>query len=82
VTRKHLGGWARHTTCILSKEKQRLSSVIGGLEELPEVLPLSTHEIEVKRQTNAHIARLLHERSSNGNIVLKPNSYREGNKNT
>jgi hypothetical protein len=59
--RKHLGGWARHTTDILKKEKLRLSSIIDNLEALVEVRPLLPQEIELKSQSNAQIARLLRE---------------------
>ena len=46
--RTYLAGWARHTTGVLRKEKQRLSSIIDDLEALAEVRPLSMHEIELK----------------------------------
>jgi hypothetical protein len=55
----HHSGWARHVTSILKKEKLRLSSIIDDLEALAEVRPLSAQEIELKIQSNAHIARLL-----------------------
>jgi hypothetical protein len=45
----------------LKKKKLRLSSIIGDLEALTEVGPLSTQEIELKNQSNAKIASLLHE---------------------
>jgi hypothetical protein len=45
---------------ILKKEKQRLYSIIDGLEALAEKQRLSTHEIELKSQSNAQIARMLH----------------------
>jgi hypothetical protein len=45
ATRKHLSGWARHTTGLLKKENQRLSSIIDDLEAQAEVRPLSTQEI-------------------------------------
>ena len=48
ATHTHLVGWARHTTGILKKEKPRLSAVIDALEELAEVRPRSTQEIELK----------------------------------
>ena len=48
ATRTHLVGWVRHTTGLLKKEKQRLSSCIDALEELAEVRPLSMQEIELK----------------------------------
>jgi hypothetical protein len=56
---KNLGGWARHTTGILKKEKLRLSSLIDNLKALAEVRPLLPQEIELKSQSNAQIARLL-----------------------
>ena len=46
--RNYLVGWARHTTGLLKKEKQRLSSIIDDLEALAEVRPLSMQEIELK----------------------------------
>ena len=61
ATRTQLVGWALHTTGLLKKEKKRLSSCIDALEELAEVRPLSTQEIELKSQSNAEITRLLHE---------------------
>jgi len=60
-TRKHLSGWARHTSGILKKEKQRLSSTIDDLEALAENRLLTTQEIELKSQSNAELARLLRE---------------------
>jgi hypothetical protein len=39
--RKHLSGWARHTTGLLKKEKQRLTSIIVDLEYIAEVRLLS-----------------------------------------
>jgi mannosylglycoprotein endo-beta-mannosidase len=58
---KHLGGWARHTTRIYKKEKVRLSAIIDNLKEIAEVRPLFPHEILLKNQSNAEIARLLSE---------------------
>jgi hypothetical protein len=46
--RKHLGGWARHTTGILRKEKLRLLNIIDDLEAIAEVRPLLSQEIELK----------------------------------
>jgi hypothetical protein len=51
--RRHLSGWATHTTGILKKEKARLSTLIDELEAVAEVRPLSPHEIELKNQSNA-----------------------------
>jgi hypothetical protein len=59
--RKHLGGWARHTTGILKKEKLRLSGIIDNLEALTEVRPLLPHETELRSQSNAEISQLLRE---------------------
>jgi hypothetical protein len=57
----HLSCWARHVTGVLKKEKLRLSSIIDDLEALAEVGPLSAHKIELKNQSNAKIASLLHD---------------------
>jgi hypothetical protein len=57
--RKHLSGWASHVAGILKIEKLRLSSIIDDLEALDEVIPLSAQEIELKSQSNEHIAGLL-----------------------
>jgi hypothetical protein len=74
--RKHLSGWARHTTGFLKKEKLRLSSIIDNLEAIAEVCPILSHEIELKSQSNAEIARLLREEmKSNGIKGLKVNSF-------
>ena len=61
AVRGHLGGWARHMAGQLKKEKLRLSSIIDELEAFAEVRPLSTQEIELKTQSNAEMAGLLHE---------------------
>ena len=59
--RIYLGGWARHTSGLLRKEKLRLSSIIDALEALAEVRLLSKQEIELKSQSSAHTVKLLHE---------------------
>jgi hypothetical protein len=59
--RSPLSGWARHISGALKNEKLRLSSIIDDLEALAEVGPLSTHEIELKNQSNAKISSLLRE---------------------
>jgi hypothetical protein len=61
AVRKHLSGWACHVTGILKQEKLRLSTIIDELEAFAEVRPLSTHEIELKSQSNAQKANLLRE---------------------
>ena len=61
ATRTHLMGWARHTAGLLKKEKLRLVSIIDNLEALAEIRLLSTHEIELKSQSNAQLAGLLRE---------------------
>jgi hypothetical protein len=58
----HLSGWARHVSGVIKKEKLRLSSIIDDLEALAKVGPLSTHEIELKNQSNAKIASLLRQK--------------------
>jgi hypothetical protein len=79
--RKFLGGWARHTVGILKKEKLHLSSIIDELEALAEVRPLSEHEVEIKRQSNAHIASMLCEEElkwyqhSNSQFIQKGDSH-------
>jgi hypothetical protein len=57
--RKHLSGWARHTVGILKMEKLCLSTIIDELEELAEVRPLSSIELQLKNQSNAQIDGLL-----------------------
>ena len=75
--RKFLGGWARHTTGILKKEKLHLSSLIDDLEALAEIRPLSDIVIEIKSQSNAQLARMLREEElkwyqhSNSQFILK-----------
>ena len=59
--RTHLVGWARHTSGLLKKEKERLSSIIDALEALAEVRLLSEQEIKLKSQSSAQIAKLLRE---------------------
>jgi hypothetical protein len=68
-------GWAGRATGILKKENQRLSSAIDCLEELAEVRPLPIHEIELKSQTNVHIARLIRKEELKWYQCLKTNSY-------
>jgi hypothetical protein len=46
--RKYLRGWARHTTGIFKKEKERMCSIIDELDQLAETHLLSTQEIELK----------------------------------
>ena len=46
---------------VLKKEKLRLSSIIDDLDALAEIRPLSEHEIEIKSQSNAQLARMLRE---------------------
>ena len=64
ATRTHLMGWARHTAGLLKKEKLRLVSIIDNLEALAKNRLLSTHEIELKSQSNAQLAGLPRERFS------------------
>jgi hypothetical protein len=61
TVRKHLSGWALHTTCLLKKEKQRLSSIIDDLEALAEFRKLNAFKIELKNESNVDIAKLLRE---------------------
>jgi hypothetical protein len=82
VLRKHLSGWTRHVTGILKKEKQRLSSTIDSLEALGEVRPLSAQEIELKSQSNAQIASLLHEEELKWYQRSKAQFILEGDSNT
>jgi hypothetical protein len=82
ATRKHLGGWARHTAGILKKEKLRLSSIIDNLEALAEVRPLLPQEIELKSQSNAQIARLLREEEIKWYQMSKSQFILEGDANT
>jgi hypothetical protein len=45
----------------LKQEKLSLSSLIDDLEEISEVRPLTTHEIDLNSQYNAKLADLLRE---------------------
>jgi hypothetical protein len=60
-TRRYLGGWARHMTGQVKKEKLSLSSSIDDLEANVEVRPLTTQEINLKNQYNVKLAGLLRE---------------------
>jgi hypothetical protein len=80
--RSHLSGWARHVSGVLKKEKLRLSSTIEDLEALDEVGPLSTHEIELKNQSNAKIASLLREEELKWYQRSKSQFILEGDSNT
>jgi hypothetical protein len=80
--RKHLSSWARYTTCLLRKEKQRLSSIIDDLEACTEVRPLIAHEIELKNQSNADIAKLLREEEMKWYQRSKAQFILEGDSNT
>jgi hypothetical protein len=51
----------RHTTGLLKKEKQRLSSIIDDLDAPAQVCLFSIEEIELKSQSNTDIAKLLPE---------------------
>ena len=82
ATHKYLGGWARHTTGLLKLEKQRLSSIINDLEAIAEVRPLDEHEIELKSQSNAQIARLLREEELKWYQRSKAQFILEGDSNT
>ena len=82
AVRKHLCGWAQHTTGILKKEKQRLSSIIDDLEAIAEVRPLSAQEIEQKSQSNAEIAKLLREEELKWYQRSKTQFILEGDSNT
>jgi hypothetical protein len=78
--RRHLSGWASHTAGILKKEKLRLSAIIDELESLAEVRLLSSDEIELKSQSNAHITSLLRDEElkwyqrSNAQFILEGDS--------
>ena len=75
--RKYLRGWARHTTGILKKEKERLSTIIDELDRAAETRVLTQQEIELKSQSNAEVARMLQEEKlrwyqrSKSNFILK-----------
>ena len=56
--RKYLRGWARHTTEMLKKENERLCSIIDELDRLAETRLLTAQEIELKNQSNAHVASM------------------------
>jgi uncharacterized protein YgfB (UPF0149 family) len=66
----------------LRKGKQRLSSIIDDLEALAEVRPLSMQEIELKSQSNAHIATLLWEEELKWYQRSKAQFILEGDPNT
>ena len=59
--RKFLRGWARHTTGMLKKEKERLCSIIDELDKLAEIRPLSVTESDLKRHSNEQVGRMLRE---------------------
>ena len=59
--RRFLTGWAKHTSGIYKKEKQRLSTIIDDLDKIAETRILSQQEIDMKNQSNEQIARLLRE---------------------
>jgi hypothetical protein len=59
--RKHLSDWDAHISDILKKEDARLSSITDYLDALVELKPLSPQKIEIKSQSDAHIADLLGE---------------------
>ena len=82
ATRKFLGGWARHMSGILKKEKLRLSSIIDDLEALAEIRPLTTQEIQLKSQSNEQIARLLREEELKWYQRSKAQFILEGDSNT
>jgi hypothetical protein len=79
---KHLSGWARHVTGILKREKKRLSAIIDELEALAKSRPLSTHEIELKSQSNAQIEKFLREEELNWYQRSKSQFILEGDLNT
>jgi hypothetical protein len=60
----------------------RLSSIIDDLEALAEVGPLSTQQIEMKNQSNAKIASLLHEEELKWYQRSKSQLILEGDSNT
>jgi hypothetical protein len=64
------------------KENQRLSFAIDCLEELAEVRSLSMHEIDLKSQTNAHIARLIRKEELKWYQCSKAQFILEGDSNT
>ena len=78
----HLVGWARHTSGLLKKEKEQLSSIIDALEALAEVRLLSAQEIELKSQSNAQIAKLLREEELKWYQRSKAQFILEGDSNT
>jgi hypothetical protein len=80
--RSHLGGWARHVSGTLKKEKQRLSSIIDDLDALAETTPLSPQQIEIKNQSNAKIACLLREEEIKCYQRSKSKFILEGDSNT
>ena len=80
--RTHLVGWARHTSGLLKKEKERLSSIIDALEALAEVRLLSEQEIELKSQSNAQISKLLREEELKWYQRSKAQFILEGDSNT
>jgi hypothetical protein len=78
----HLSGWAWNVMGVLKKERLRLSSIIDDLEALAEVGPLSAHEIELKNQSYAKIASLLHEEELKWYQLSKCRFILEGDSNT
>ena len=70
----------RHIAGILKKGKIILTAIIDDLESLADVRPLSEHEIEIKSELNAQIARLPREvelkwyQYSNSQFILKGDS--------
>jgi mannosylglycoprotein endo-beta-mannosidase len=80
--RKHLSSWASHTADILRKEKLRLTAIIDDLEAAAEVRPLSSHEIDLKSQSNAQLVGLLHEEELKWYQRSKAQFILEGDSNT
>jgi hypothetical protein len=80
--RRYLGGWSKHMTGQLKKEKLSLSSTIDDLEAIAEVRPLTTHEIDLKSQLNAKLAGLLREEELKWYQRSKSQFLLEGDSNT
>jgi hypothetical protein len=69
-------------TGLLKKEKLNLSSNIDYLEDIAEVSPPTTHEIELKSQYNAKLTGLLREQELKWYQRSKAQFMLEGDSNT
>ena len=80
--RQYLWGWAKHTSGVNKKEKQKLRSMADTLDKKAETMLLSPQEIDLKHYINERLAHMLREEEIKWYQRAKVKDLLQGDSNT